>query len=238
VLDVQPVRRESVGDQVFGRLRDAILTGGHPAGSALPAERELAESFGCNRHAVREALRRLQQVRLVRVSQGEPTRVLDWRETGGLELVTQLAETGDALPVATLVRDVLEMRATVGADAARCCALRGTDADLAAVNAAARAYAAAEPAELHAADVELWRRIVLGSGNTAYLLSFNTLVAGPLAVAPEPPGRRADELLDVAGHLDLAELIGRRDAEGAFAKAREVLATGLGAGRRGEWSTR
>jgi DNA-binding FadR family transcriptional regulator len=225
-----------VADQVFGRLRDGILTGGYRPGAALPAERELAEAFGCNRHAVREALRRLQQVRLVRVSQGEPTRVLDWRIAGGLELVTQLAEAGDALPVATLVRDVLEMRATVGADAARCCALRGSAEDLAAVTEAAEAYAGASPEALHAADVELWRRIVLGSRNIAYLLSFNSLVDGPLAVAPEPPARRADELLDVAGHVELAGLIANRDAEGAFRAARTILEIGIERGA--EWSTR
>ncbi|CAN5183873.1 hypothetical protein BH20ACT16_BH20ACT16_06120 [soil metagenome] len=41
------------------RVRDGILGGTPAAGEPLPSERALAEELGCNRHAVREAVKRL-----------------------------------------------------------------------------------------------------------------------------------------------------------------------------------
>ncbi|MFJ8200969.1 FadR/GntR family transcriptional regulator [Streptomyces sp. NPDC096152] len=219
------IRREAVSDQLFALLRDRVLSGVLPAGTALTAERDLAAEFGVNRHAVREALKRLQQARLVEVSHGGRTMVLDWRRTAGLELAVRMAEAGPPLDSHDLRRDVLEMRACVGADAARLCAARCSPEQAAAIEAAAAGYAQAGPdlAALGAADVAWWRLIVEGSGNLAYLLAFNTLVGGTLAAGEVPPDRRAEELLDVAAHLRLAELIAAHDEEGAERLARHLL---------------
>lgn len=230
-MTYRPVRRESVSDQVFARLRDAILSGEQSPGDALPAERELAARFGVNRQAVREAVGRLAQARLVRVSQGGNTRVEDWRRTAGLDVAAQLAGSADRLAVATLTRDMLEMRAVVGADAARLCAERGDDAARSRVRALAEEYARIGPDldALAAANVELWRAVVLGSRNVAYLLSFNSLVGHALAVAPVPPSRRTAELLDVPGHLRLARLVEAGDADGARAQAEQLLGRSIDA---------
>lgn len=230
-MEFPPLRRSTVADQVFAHLRDAILTGELAAGDALPAERDLAARFAVNRHALREAIKRLEQVQLVRVSQGGHTRVQDWRTHAGLDLTTQLAHAGDRLAVATLTRDVLEMRAGTGADAARLCAERADDATRAAIVAEAQAYArtGADLDRLDEANLRLWRRIVEGSGNIAYLLAFNSLVGQTLAVAPVPVGRRTAELLDVAGHRLLARLIAERRPQQAYRQARQLLDRSLDA---------
>ena len=230
-MTYQRVRRESVADQVFVRLRDAILSGELAPGAALPAERDLAARFGVNRQAVREAVGRLAQARLVRVAQGTETRVEDWRRSAGLDIAAQLAGSPDPLAVATLTRDMLEMRAVIGADAARLCAERGDAAARAAVRALAEDYAGigADLDVLAAANVELWRAIVLGSRNVAYLLSFNSLVGHALAVAPVPPSRRTAELLDVPGYLRLAVAIESADADGAREQAWQLLGRGVAA---------
>ncbi|SCG43201.1 FadR/GntR family transcriptional regulator [Micromonospora coxensis] len=218
-----PVPRSSVSDHVFAQLRDAIVSGRYRPDDPLPGERELAAAFAVNRHAVREALRRLQQLGLLRVSQGGATRVLDWREHAGLDLALSLAQSGDVLPVDNLMRDMLEMRACIGVDAARLCAERADAALRRTVVRAVEEIAALAP-DLHAmgeANIALWRHVVNGSGNTAYLLAFNSLVAGAVAVGEVPPERRAAELLDVAGHRRLAEAIA--DGRGADA-AREAHA--------------
>lgn len=224
-MEFRPASRSSVSDQVFGQLRDAIVTGAYVPGDALPGERELAAVFAVNRHAVREALRRLQQLGLVRVAQGGATRVLDWRAHAGLDLAMSLGGAGDVLPVETLVRDVVEMRACLGADAARLCALRGTDEAKAAVVAAVAAYAAVAPDldRMGEANIALWRAVLTGSGNIAYLLAFNSLVGGALAVGRVPTGRRTAELLDVAGHRRLGAHIAAGDAEAAEAQAKALL---------------
>jgi hypothetical protein len=71
---------------------------------------------------VLEALKRLEQAGLVRVSQGGATRVRDWRHEGGLDLLTQLGVLGK--PDIELLRSELEMRLCIGVDAARQCAER------------------------------------------------------------------------------------------------------------------
>ncbi|MEU6486861.1 GntR family transcriptional regulator [Streptomyces sp. NPDC046887] len=224
-----PLRRETVSDQLYARLRDRILGGALPAGSALTAEREMAAAYGVNRHAVREAVKRLQQARLVEVSHGGRTLVLDWRHTAGLDLAVGLAESGQGPDLPQLARDAMEMRACIGADAARLCAARGSDAAARAVRGAAERYAAAGPdlAALGAADVAWWRLIVEGSGNLAYLLAFNTLVSGTLATAEVPMGLRTAELLDVPAHLRLAAHIADREPEAAERLARELLSRSI-----------
>ncbi len=224
-MTFDPAPRVSVSDHVFGRLRDAIVSGRYAPDETLPGERELAGAFAVNRHAVREALRRLQQLGLVRVSQGGATRVLDWRVHAGLDLALSLARSGDVLPVETLVRDMLEMRACVGIDAARLCAERADAAVVAALVRAAEEYGDLAPDLdlMNEANIAIWRLIVRGSGNTAYQLAFNSLVAGTFAVGDVPPDARAAELLDVAGHRRLAASIASGQGAAAARHARELL---------------
>ncbi|MCZ7423009.1 MULTISPECIES: GntR family transcriptional regulator [unclassified Micromonospora] len=229
-----PVTRASVSDLVFGQLRDAIVSGTYRTDDALPGERELAAAFEVNRHAVREALRRLQQLGLVRISQGGATRVLDWRVHAGLDLALSLVRSGDVLPVATLVRDMMDMRACIGVDAARLCARRADDVARRRIVRAVEEFADLAPdlTAMGEANIAVWRLILDGCGNTAYLLAFNSLVAGALAVAEVPPQRRATELLDVAGHRRLASAIADgRDVEAAE-QARSLLTAALTAPTR------
>src|SRR5256885_1197888 len=224
-MPIEPVLRSSVSDQVFTRLRDDVLTGEYPPESSLPSERQLAEAFGVNRHAVREALKRMQQAQLVEISHGGATRVRDWRTSAGLDIAVHLAQTGDVLPVGGLVRDMLEMRACIGADAARLCAERADGPTRAGVLLAARRYAESGPDldRLQAANILLWRRIICGSQNVAYLLAFNSLVAHAFAIAPVPAEHRTDELLDTGGHVELAELIAAGRPGDAERLARQLL---------------
>ncbi len=229
-----PVTRASVSDLVFGQLRDAIVSGTYRTDDTLPGERELATAFQVNRHAVREALRRLQQLGLVRVSQGGATRVLDWRVHAGLDLALSLVQSGDVLPVSTLVRDMMDMRACVGVDAARLCARRADRPVREQIRHAAKDFATLAPdlPAMGEANIALWRHILRGCGNTAYLLAFNSLVAGALAVGKVPPQRRAAELLDVAGHRRLAEAIAEGRADDAAEQARSLLTAPLTATAR------
>ena len=219
------LRREPVSDQLFARLRDQILTGRIAPGDALPSERDLAADYGVNRHAVREAVKRLQQSRLIEVFHGGRTRALDWRRTAGLDLVVDVPGTLDAVSVPGVVHDALEMRACIGADAARLCALRASADQRAAIVAEAAAYAEVgkDLEELSLADVAWWRLIIEGCGNLAYLLSFNSLVDGAIAMEQASPELRSEELLDVEAHRELADLIARQDTDGAERLARGLL---------------
>lgn len=219
-MELQPIARSAVSDTVYGQLVNEILTGRIPAGDAMPSERELALAFQVNRHAVREALKRVQQAGLIRISHGGKTRVLDWRSHVGLEALSALVAAG-VVPAASIMGDVAVMRRTIGSDAARMCALNASDDALRAVSDAARDYPETGG---EGADLEFWTAVVNGSGNLAYRLALNTLVT---AINDIGAGMIADlgatELGDREAHVALAQTIAARDADGAYRQAHHML---------------
>lgn len=214
-MELNPIARAgTVSDAVFARLIEEILSGRWPADRPAPSERELALALQVNRHSVREALKRLQQAGLVQIGQGGKTLVLDWRSNAGLDMLAALTATG-VVPVVAAVLDTAVMRRTVGTHAARLCALRADEQQLAQVSAAAAAYPESGDANTYRdADLELWTAIIIGSGNITYRLALNTLVR-----AIDEIGREfyvnldANAFMDRPIHMDLAAAITSRDAE-------------------------
>jgi len=209
--------------EVHRRLREQILAGELAPGDRVPSERSLAEDLGINRHAVREALKRLQQAGLVRISQGGATRVLDWRHSAGLDLLLDLMRQGDT-PSPELVRAVLEMRASVGIDVVRRCSARCPAQQRAEIgrrpNAAAALAHAGEEEALVDGYVRLWEQIVDGSGNLAYRLALNSL-NGALTAFPELAAALTPK--DPEQLRGLGEAIAAGDVEAAVASARRLL---------------
>lgn len=71
VVPFRPPARRRLHEDVADQLRDAILDGHYAVGQKLPPERELADEFQVNRTSVREAIKVLEGVGLVRVRQGD-----------------------------------------------------------------------------------------------------------------------------------------------------------------------
>lgn len=213
-----------VSDTVHAHLRDRILSGELGPGAAVSSERELSDALGVNRHAVREALNRLQQARLVQVRHGGPTRVLDWRRTGGLELIADLARDGTGEMDSGLTRAIIELRACVGVDVARRATQRAPqELREQAARLAERAARAPDRPGRAAANQALWDRLVEGAENLAYRLALNSLLEG-VSVHPE-----LDARLNTPAPQDAAELyrlaagLRNGDAEAAAAAARALL---------------
>lgn len=224
-MELNPIPRGgTVSDIVFTRIVEEILTGRWPAGQPTPSERELALAWQVNRHAVREALKRVKQAGLVQITQGDNTQVLDWRSHAGLDMLASLAAVG-VIPPMEILADVAVMRRTIGVDAARRCALNADEQQLAEVAAAAAAYP--ESGDLFAlrdADLRLWTAIIIGAGNLAYRLALNTLVH-----SIDDTGRElfiavnSVEFIDRQAHLDLAAAITTRNADTAGQRADALL---------------
>ena len=116
---LEPAARDGlVSDAVFTRLAEEILSGRWQPNHLIPPERQLAEDFEVNRHAVREALKRLQQAGLVLISQGGKTKVLDWRLHASLDVLSAVAAAG-AIPAGKVMADFAVMRRAIASDAAR-----------------------------------------------------------------------------------------------------------------------
>jgi GntR family transcriptional repressor for pyruvate dehydrogenase complex len=217
---VQPVLMTgttSVSGRVYEHLRGRILTGDV---DSLPSERQLAHELGASRHAVREALKRLQQSGLIRISHGGATKVRDWRRHGGLELLLSLDEVPRGLEIE---RAVMEMRASIGADAARHCAQRASAVVRAELEARAEMLAAESDLDARNTIYEaFWDLVIEGADNVAYRLALNTLVSGQQLVSLDA-ARVAAEIRDEDAVRALAGEIAAGRADRAFAQARELL---------------
>lgn len=212
-----------VSERVHAALRTRILDGTYAPDEALPGERRLSEELGASRHAVREALKRLQQANLIAISQGGATRVKDWRRHGGLELLLAVAADGQAPPELRAARAAMEMRACIGADAARLAATRADDAQRAQIVARAEALAKLEVLEARNAQYEnLWDLVVDASDNVAYRLALTTLVAGQKVTALGPEVVE-HELRDADAIRALARAIDEGDDGLAERRARALL---------------
>jgi GntR family transcriptional regulator, transcriptional repressor for pyruvate dehydrogenase complex len=206
----------SVSGRVYETLRAEILAGDL---DALPSERTLAHELGASRHAVREALKRLQQSGLVRISQGGATRVRDWRRHGGLELLLGLDHVPAGLEIE---RPIMEMRASIGADAARRAATRATAVQRAELEARAEMLAAETDLDVRNTIYEaFWDLIIDAADNLAYRLALNTLVSQP-AMSLEA-ARVAAEISDEDAVRGLAAAIAQARTDDAFTTARELL---------------
>jgi GntR family transcriptional repressor for pyruvate dehydrogenase complex len=221
---VGPAPKETLSAEIHRVLRVRILDGTYGPEATLPSERQLSDDLGASRHAVREALKRLQQAGLIAISQGGATRVRDWRRHGGLDLLIALGADGEIPPPELgLVRAMFEMRASVGADAARLCALRADTATRAELEARAEALAVADgPVARTAIYDVLWDRIIEGSGNLAYRLALNTLVAGQRVLSFDASVVGA-EVADHAAVRALSRAIATADPDRAHACARALL---------------
>lgn len=98
-----------LAEQITAQIRDWILDGKYSPGDKLPPERRLASLLGVNRGSLRLALKRLEQLGLLRARQGDGTRVQDLRHAAGIELLPHLFRTTLARQPEVL-RDVLELR--------------------------------------------------------------------------------------------------------------------------------
>src|SRR6476660_8353191 len=121
----RPVGKPRVAEEIVQQLRGLILRGEYAVGDKLPPERKLAEQLGVNRASLREAIKSLELMGLVRTRQGDGTRVLDFMQTAGIELVSHLL-VGTGAPDLKVLLDVLEFRRWFGRETARLAAERAT----------------------------------------------------------------------------------------------------------------
>lgn len=71
ILTIQPISKDSLHRKIADAIVDYIQTNELKAGDKLPAERTLAERFSTSRNSVREALRVLENERIIEVRTGK-----------------------------------------------------------------------------------------------------------------------------------------------------------------------
>lgn len=224
---LKPVEKQRVAEEIAEQLRGLILNGQYPPGSKLPPERELSKRLRVNRASLREALKKLEHLGLVRIRQGDGTRVQNFMETGGIELVQHLLPLAGGKP--ELIRDLLEFRRIMGREIARLTASRSSgDKDgIAKLRALAdKADAATSANELFDLDFEFYVALAALCGNQVMLLLLNTVRDGvrnflPLLANLAGPGDTVRK-----HHRELITAIEKGDTAGAGRIADEYLKMG------------
>jgi GntR family transcriptional repressor for pyruvate dehydrogenase complex len=210
--------------RVARALLAGIIAGAYPAGLRLPPEVELAESFGCGRSTIREALRELSTMGVVRSRRGSGVVVLDFRLEGTLALLPAYlaAGAGDVDPL-VLATELLRMRALLAKEAVRLAALYGKPEGFRAARAKLAAWRPeGSPIDQARAEIgvfralvgasKIWPAIWLANAYFAPLDDVHSLLA-PLVGGSPPDFERS--------MLHLLELVERGDEPAAsrhFAK--------------------
>jgi GntR family transcriptional repressor for pyruvate dehydrogenase complex len=165
------ISHRSVPDDVFDQLREAIMSGRYRAGDRLPSQRALAADLGVNMASIREALGRLEQLRLLEVRHGSVTRVLDWRRSGGLESL--VLEHGAGEP---LLDDLFEARRLLLVESARLAASRRSEEQAAGLLELAQAAASASDSQTALlADWTFMAALVEAAHNLVFQLIMNSV---------------------------------------------------------------
>jgi len=124
---------------VFGyfvhELGRRIVGGDYPVGATLPNEPDLVEQFGISRTVIREAMKCLAGKGLVEIKTRVGTRVKErsnWHHLD-TDVMVWYYETG---PSVEIMRSIKDLRLALEPEATARAALRRTESDIAAINAA------------------------------------------------------------------------------------------------------
>ena len=221
----RPVEKKSLATAVYEQLREHIVSGEASPGSPLPSERVLSELLKVNRGAVREGLRRLEQAGLVAVSQGGATQVLDYKKSGGLEVLGALVVRDGKIDT-RVARSILDLRSTLGQELARTCAKKRAAGRLDEIVEAMKAKKGDLPA-LQGLALQFWEEVVRGADGIAWQLAFNSMRASYGLIQEHLLHVLSEELQATREYAALARAVGRGEEEAAAKHAAAIV--GLGA---------
>ena len=209
-MPLQAVEPKRLYRQIADQIAQLIASGEFPAGSRLPAERELAVSLGVSRTSVREAIISLEMSRLVEVRVG----------TGIFVTAHNGAQPGSSADTGPGPFELLDARKMIEGEIAALAAKNGKPDDF---DALARSVEKLERltddfAAREAVDHDFHLRIAKATGNS----SLELVVEGLWNQRAELWGRlqqhfhtRDLALQTIRDHAVIAKAIGARDADGA-----------------------
>jgi GntR family transcriptional repressor for pyruvate dehydrogenase complex len=185
---LSPVERNSVADQVAKKILDLVRTGNLKPGDQLPPERDLAQLLQVSRPSLREAMRGLQILGVVKSRQGGGAYIssLDAADLlGPLQfLITLNAQN---------VHSLYESRVLIDGGIGRLAAERMATADLDRLHAMVglQRNLVTDPLGFRVSDLEFHRTIMEASGNPFLVrVSHSLYVLGMeyRRIASETPG--------------------------------------------------
>jgi len=173
---LKPIDRSALSKQVFEQLKEEIIEKRYRPGEHLPPERELCEVLKVNRSAVREALKRLEQARLIEIRHGGGSIVLDFRTHAGFDLLGDLIVLAGKIN-SIAIRSIFEFRSLICPEIARLAALRIQDSELSELLRIVEQIEACpeqEAKQFQNLDFAFLYALVQASENLAHILIINS----------------------------------------------------------------
>jgi DNA-binding FadR family transcriptional regulator len=204
--------------RVAGAILARIVAGAYPSGLRLPSEVDLATEFACGRSTVREALRHLAGLGVVRSRRGSGAMVLDFRREGTPALLPPYVMAGRFdRPAEVLAQELLRLRGLLAKEAVRLAASYAPPGALAeARGILAAASAERDPAAHALLELDLFRALVCAGGIWPAVWLANSFWA-PMrelqAMLAPAVGAPPADFEPAMGHL--LDLIEARDVAGA-----------------------
>ena len=126
-MALNPIKKESISEQVFEQMKQQIIDREWVSGMKLPSEAELGSIFGVSRVTIRQALQKLAVMGLVETRFGEGSFVKE--ADLSQQVKTALLPSAYLQPHST--NEVLEFRSVIEVETAGLAARRATDKDIA-----------------------------------------------------------------------------------------------------------
>ena len=106
------ITKKTLNEEIAAQLINRILNEKLKPGDKLPPERELALVMKVNRNTLREALRKLEILGLISIKKSDGIYIKNYKESGNLELLKIILQTGGSLsPV--ILEGILHIRRIV-----------------------------------------------------------------------------------------------------------------------------
>ena len=221
---VKPVIVRNLHGQVVQELGRLIVGGDIAPGENLPREELLAERMNVSRTALREAMKVLSAKGLIESRQKTGTRVRDtlyWNQLDADVLAWRCA----SMPTEDFVEKLVEMREVIEPAAAAAAARRRDDAQLARIEAAYAAMAAAT-------DLEAWSAADLAFHEAVLRATHNELMTSLFSVIETALGSYFQFSASIAGnysyslphHKKVLDAIRRRQPEVARQTMQKMIA--------------
>ncbi len=210
-VEEEATDRLPVAETTVRRLQELVLSGRIKPGQKLPSQRDLALEFDISRTSLREALRVLETLGLVRVEHGRGAIVCD----PSMAAAPPHWRFGDRFPET----DVFQLRMLMETYTARLAAPRISDAQLRALHANLDAMRAAmRDQDLEAsARIDLaFHRLLVGYAGNKMFAGIYDMITGVMLELHRLPLLARDRLWEpVTEHEHILSALERHDPDGA-----------------------
>lgn len=124
-MNIKPIKRVKVGEQVFQQLKAILINGEWRPGDKVPSENELAEQFDVSRITVRQALQRLGALGLIETRRGEGSFVKEINVGNSMNALIPTIYLGENTEL-----EIIEFRAIIETECAALAAERANEKDI------------------------------------------------------------------------------------------------------------